>query len=239
MLGGQRQLLNGPAVVIEAPEISATQLEWASQQPGVFETRVIDSHHGESLVLSGWFIFSEYQVIPELSPQFKAMMLPGFDPIRNRCWDLLAIISASQRTHNVAILSRTTSFVVWQEIAPGGEVLGQTQDKTSELSLIESLKLETGIQDGHFISSQILGYLLQQFGLAACFRRVFQIHSNQVCEQGHALLINLTYSPNHAKYNGRKCFVGFGMIVFTLQPFQGRSPVGGDVHCFGVVASML
>ena len=117
----------------------------------------------------------------EREREIEAKMLPGFNPIGRRGGDQLPIVAACQWTHDVAILIWTTKLIFRQEIAASGEVLGQAQDKTLQTRLNEGLQLEARIQDRHFICGQILSHLLQQFGLAGCFRRVFQIHSNQIC----------------------------------------------------------
>ena len=87
----QRQLLNGPAILVEIPEVSATQLDWTGQQPGVFETRIIDCYHSEGAILRRWLAFPQDQLIPELGPEFKSKMLPGFDRITsyNVCYTKL------------------------------------------------------------------------------------------------------------------------------------------------------
>ncbi len=84
VFGSQRQLLNGPAIVVEAPEVSAAQLEWAGQQPRVFETRVIDGHHGEGLVLCRWLGTPSAPGHPRTQPEIQDRDAARFRPDRAR-----------------------------------------------------------------------------------------------------------------------------------------------------------
>jgi len=65
MLGGQRQLLNGPTVVIETPGGSTAQFERASQEPGFVKAGIIDGDRIEGLIFRLRFEFWQNQVIPE------------------------------------------------------------------------------------------------------------------------------------------------------------------------------
>src|SRR3990172_11365848 len=110
--------------MVEPQHVRAVQLDGAGQKPGFFETRIVNGHHGEGLVLYRWFEVVQHQIIPKLSSEFKTVMMPGLHPIGSRCLNLHAIVGARKRTDDFAIFGWTPSLVLGQEIATRCEVSG-------------------------------------------------------------------------------------------------------------------
>ncbi len=96
LLGGERYLLDWPAILVDGPHRSRLQVERGSQQPGRGVVWIIDGIHPESLGLKAGNNARQDQVVPDLSADLNALFGPGFYPIRRTGGDDLALVAALQ-----------------------------------------------------------------------------------------------------------------------------------------------
>jgi hypothetical protein len=174
--------------MVEAPKIRAAQFERASQQPGVFEPRIIDCGYGEGRVLGRWLEILVYQIIPKLSPKFKTMMLPGFNPIRKGGSGLLTLVRASQWTNEIAY-SRSASLA---QVGIARVKFCQAKNKSLQPA-VKLLSLEPASKTPFHLRPG--SATVKQFVLQAFFRTIAQIWIRSVSNAMRCL--NAPYSPNH------------------------------------------
>lgn len=96
LLGGERDLFDRPAILVDGLDRHRFQVEWGSQQPGCGVSGMRNGIHLKGLGLRSRDDTWQNQVIPDLSAELLAIFTPGFHPIRRAGGDGFALVAALQ-----------------------------------------------------------------------------------------------------------------------------------------------
>ncbi len=237
LLGGQGQLLHGPAIRGEGAQHGCGERQGGAHQQGLPIAWIVDGDHSEGGTL--FRCVGAHQVIPELRAQYDLSGGPGLYPIERGGRDGPPFVTAGQRTDQCSTCGRSAAALVGgRGGAAERAVLGQAHHIAGGSFLLQQRHTEAGIKHQRVIRRALRHSGTHQEAGVRAGARVRSVRTHESQRQGQTLALHPAHPRDQTDGDGGQRLARLSVVVCRWTVLQPGPPEGGHVHSHGVVAPL-
>ena len=239
LLGGERELLDGPAVNVAVAHAARGRGQRRGEEQWRAEARVVEGEHDKGRTVGVGVGVGAPEVGPDFRPQEERVFAPRLDASWRGGGHGVALVGPRQRPdHGPARWGAPTPVLGGRHRPPEGGVLGEAHHVTRGPGRVEERQTEARIEHQHVVGHALPHRLTHQQARVGAGRRVDVVRAHQGQRQREALGAEAADPRDEPDRDGGQGVPGCPMVVRRRAGGHAWSPKPGHIHGDRMIATM-